>query len=133
MSYSHGGAVNTRWKISLAVIVGVVMGVAGIEIARAAAKPPAYLVVEYEITDAAGFKTYVQDSNAIKSSRVFLARHANGTPLSGEPPKWIGILEFPSVEDALAYDASPEYTELKANRDKSTKWRSFVVEGVQSK
>jgi len=31
---------------------------------------------------------------------------------------------------ALAFDSSPEYTALKAIRDKSTKWRSFVVEGL---
>ncbi len=122
---------STHWKIFLAVVVGAIIGAASVEMARAAAKPPGYLVVEYEITDPAGFKNYIQGSNAIKSSRVFLARHAKGTPLSGEPPKWIGIIEYPSVEDALAHDSSPEYAALKAIRDKSTKWRSFVVEGVQ--
>ena len=121
---------TTNWKISLAVVAGALIGAAGIELARAAAKPPAYLVVEYEITDPAGFKTYIQGSNAIKSSRVFLARHAKGTSLSGEPPKWVGIIQYPSVEEALAHDASPEYAALKPIRDKSTKWRSFVVEGV---
>jgi uncharacterized protein (DUF1330 family) len=39
-------------------------------------------------------------------------------------------LQYPSLEDALAFDSSPEYTALKAVRDKSTKWRSFVVEGL---
>lgn len=123
---------TTNWKISLAVVAGALIGAAGIELARAGAKPPGYLVVEYEITDPAGFKTYLQGSNAIKSSRVFLARHAKGTSLSGEPPKWIGIIQYPSVEDALAYDASPEYVALKPLRDKSTKWRSFVVEGMSN-
>ncbi len=123
---------SINWKISLAVLAGAIIGAAGIEMARAAAKPPGYLVVEYEITDPAGFKTLLQGSNAIKSSRVFLARHAKGTSLSGEPPKWIGIVQYPSVEEALAYDASPEYAALKPIRDKSTKWRSFVVEGIQN-
>ena len=123
---------NINWKISLAVVAGAIIGAASIEMARAAAKPPGYLVVEYEITDAAGFKTYLQGSNALKSSRVFLARHAKGTPLSGEPPKWIGIIQYASIEEALAYDASPEYAALKPIRDKSTKWRSFVVEGMQN-
>jgi uncharacterized protein (DUF1330 family) len=121
---------SINWKISLAVVAGAIIGAAGIEFARAATKPPGYLVVEYEITDPAGFKTYVQGSNAIKSSRIFLARHAKGTPLSGEPPRWIGIIQYPGVEEALAYDTSPEYAALKPIRDKSTKWRSFVVEGV---
>jgi len=34
------------------------------------------------------------------------------------------------LEDALAFDSSPAYTALQAIRDKSTKWRSFVVEGL---
>ena len=121
---------NVQSKICLALVAGAVVGAAGIEWARAAAKPAGYLVVEYEITDPAGFKTYVQESNALKSSRVFLARHAKGTSLSGEPPKWIGIIQYASVEEALAHDASPEYAALKPLRDKSTKWRSYVVEGM---
>jgi uncharacterized protein (DUF1330 family) len=123
---------SINWKMCLAVIAGAIIGAAGIEMARAGAKPPGYLVVEYEITDPAGFKTYLQGSTAIKSSRVFLARHAKGTSLSGESPKWIGIIQYSTVEDALAYDASPEYAALKPIRDKSTKWRSFVVEGMQN-
>jgi uncharacterized protein (DUF1330 family) len=121
---------NLHWKISLAVVTGAIIGAGGIELARAGSKPPAYLVVEYEITDPAGFKSYIQGSNAIKSSRVFLARHAKGTSLSGEVPKWIGIVQYASVEEALAYDASAEYAALKPIRDKSTRWRSFVVEGL---
>ena len=122
---------SAYWKTFLAVVAGAIMGAAAIELARAAAKPPGFLIVEYEITDPAGFKTYLQGSNAIKSSRVFLARHAKGTPLSGEPPKWIGIIQYASVEEALAYDASPEHAALKPIRDMSTKWRSFVIEGTQ--
>lgn len=123
---------STNWKLLLAVVAGSIIGAVGIEMARAAAKPPGYLVVEYEIIDPAGFKIYLQGSSAIKSSRTFLARHAKGTTLSGEPPKWIGIIQYPSVEEALAYDSSPEYAALKPIRDKSTKWRSFVVEGMQN-
>jgi uncharacterized protein (DUF1330 family) len=52
--------------------------------------------------------------------------------LSGEPPKWIGILQYPSLEDAIAFDSSPEYSALKSIRDKSTKWRSFVLEGLEN-
>lgn len=31
---------------------------------------------------------------------------------------------------AAAFDSSPDYTALKPIRDRSTKWRSFVVEGL---
>lgn len=88
------------------------------------------MVVEYEISDHAGFEEFIKGDAAIHGPRIFLARHAKGVSLSGEPPKWIGIIQFPSVEDAVAFDTSPEFTALKPIRDKSTKWRSFVVGGL---
>jgi probable addiction module antidote protein len=42
------------------------------------------MVVEYEITDPVGFRAYIKRADAIHSSRIFLARHAKGTSLSGE-------------------------------------------------
>ena len=56
---------STNWKLLLAVVAGSIIGAVGIEMARAAAKPPGYLVVEYEIIDPAGFKIYLQGSSAI--------------------------------------------------------------------
>jgi uncharacterized protein (DUF1330 family) len=121
---------NSKMQLLLAVVGGVVIGAFGVGLAWAKAKPPAYMVVEYEITDDAGFDEFIKGDEKIQSPRIFLARHAKGVSLSGEPPKWIGILQFPSVEDALAFDSSPEFTALKPIRDKSTKWRSFVVKGL---
>ena len=119
-----------KMQLLLTALVGVVIGASAVGVAWAKTKPPAYMVVEYEITDAAGFEEFIKGDAAIHRPRVFLARHAKGVSLSGEPPKWIGILQFPSVEDALAFDSSPEFTALKPIRDKSTKWRSFVINGI---
>lgn len=121
---------NSTAKFLIAVIGGVVIGAFGVGLAWATAKPSAYLVVEYEITDGAGFEEFIEGDAKVHSPRIFLARHAKGVSLSGEPPKWIGIVQFPSVEDALAFDSSPEFTALKPIRDKSTKWRSYVVKGL---
>jgi uncharacterized protein (DUF1330 family) len=121
---------NSKMQLLLAVVGGLVMGAFGVGLAWAKAKPPAFMVVEYEITDAAGFEEFITGDERIPSPRIFLARHAKGVSLSGEPPKWIGILRYSSVEDALAFDSSPEFTALKPIRDKSTKWRSLVVKGL---
>ena len=107
---------NTAAKLLLAGLGGLGVGVVAAEWAHASAKPM--------------FQTYIKGADAIHGSRVFLARHAKGTALSGEPPKRIGILRYPSLDDALAFDSSPEYTGLKPIRDKATHWRSFVVEGL---
>jgi uncharacterized protein (DUF1330 family) len=122
---------SSKMQLSLAVVAGVVIGASGIGLAWAKAKPPAYMVVEYEITDHAGFEEFIKRDAAIHGPRTFLARHAKGVSLSGEPPKWIGIVQFPSVEEAVKFDTSPEFTALKPIRDKSTVWRSFVVGGLE--
>ena len=119
-----------RTQIWLAVAIGIVIGVTGIEIVRAAGKPPAYMVVEYEITDRDAFQAYIKGANAIPTSRIFLARHAKGVTLSGDPPKWIGILKYSSLDEALAFENSSEYQALIATRDKGTNWRAYVVEGL---
>jgi uncharacterized protein (DUF1330 family) len=97
---------------------------------NAADKPAAYMVVEYEVTDRAAFQAYVKEANALPTSRVFLARHAKATALAGDAPKWVGILKYPSLEDALAFENSAEYHARIALRDRGTKWRAYVVEGV---
>jgi uncharacterized protein (DUF1330 family) len=96
-------------------------------------EPVGYMVIEYEVTDQAGYREYLKASAALRASGIggtFLVRGASGVGLSGEPPKTIAIIQFQSTGAAIAFDASPEYSALKANRDKSINWRSFVVEGV---
>ena len=88
------------------------------------------MVVEYEITDRDAFQAYIKGANAIPTSRIFLARHAKGVTLSGDPPKWIGILRYSSLDEALAFENSSEYQALIPTRDKGTKWRAYVVEGL---
>ncbi|CAN5324701.1 hypothetical protein BH10PSE17_BH10PSE17_00910 [soil metagenome] len=97
------------------------------------AEAPGYIVIEYEVIDAAGYQAYLKDSKAVRDlvdSGTFLVRGAAGTSLSGEPPKTIAIIRFSSVEDAIAFDSSPEYAALKPGRDRALKWRSFVVPGL---
>lgn len=127
----HSGIVM-HFKLLFALITGTVIGAAGVHVSEALEPPPAYLVVEYEITDPVGWREYLTGMSSVPGNRTFLARHAEGISLSGEPPKWIGILKYPNLRDALSYDSSPEYAALKPVRDKSTKWRAYVVEGVDA-
>ena len=100
-------------------------------ISSAQSKPAAFLVAEFEVTDPTGWKAYQEGARAMPpSGGVFLARAATGTGLAGAPPKTITIVQFPTVDDAIAFDSSPAYTALKPLRDKSSNWRSYVVEGL---
>jgi uncharacterized protein (DUF1330 family) len=124
-------AMKSWWQVLVVGAIGAAIGVAGIrQVVAEVAKPPAYMVVEYEIADREAFQTYIEGVNALPTSRVFLARHAKGTTLSGEAPKWIGIVKYPSLEEALAFENSPQYQALVASRDKGAKWRAYVVEGL---
>lgn len=120
---------NTSAKLAITTAVGVLIGAAGIDGINAQPKPPAYLIVEFEITDPAGWKEYVDGARANPSGE-FIVRAAKGTKLSGQPPKTITIVKFATIEDALAFDSSPQYAALKPLRDKSSNWRSYVVEGL---
>ena len=122
---------NSAAKLVLAAMAGVVIGASGIGVTKAQTRAPGYLVVEFEVTDPVGWKTYVDGARANPSGGIFLVRAAKGTSLAGEQPKTITIVQFPSVEDAVAFDSSPQYAALKPIRDKSSKWRSYVVEGIQ--
>lgn len=117
-------------KLTFAALGGVLIGAFGIEATRAQSKPPAFVVAEFEVTDPVAWKTYTDGARANPSGGTFLVRAARGTSLSGDQPKTITIVQFASIEEAMAFDASPAYTALKPTRDRSSNWRSYVVEGV---
>lgn len=51
--------------------------------------------------------------------------------LEGEPPKgYVVVIGFDSVEKARAWSDSPAYTAIGPFRQRSTKSRLFLVEGV---
>jgi uncharacterized protein (DUF1330 family) len=121
---------NANLKVIAAALAGIAIGAVGIENIRAQTKPPGYTVVEFEVTDPVGWKNYTDAARALPSTGTFIVRGTKGTALAGERPKSITIIKFPTVDDALAFDASPAYAALKANRDKSSNWRSYAVEGL---
>ena len=104
---------NTAIKFSIAVLSGVVIGAFGAEATRAQTKPPAYVVAEFEVTDPVAWNTYTNRARANPSGGVFLVRAAKGTSLAGEQPKTITIVQFASIDEAIAFDASPAYAALK--------------------
>jgi uncharacterized protein (DUF1330 family) len=121
----------SRKIVAAALVVAVAAGV-GFAVVPVGAqpKPPGYLVVEFQVTDPVGWKAYVDAARALPSSGKPIVRATKGVALTGPEPKTISIFRFPSVEEALAFDSSPGYVALKAARDNSSNWRSYVVEGL---
>lgn len=122
---------KTHYTLAVTLVAGIAIGAFGVKSIQAQSKPPGYIVVELEITDPAGFKSYGDAARALPSTGgTFIVQRSKGIALAGERPKLITIVKFPSVDDAVAFDASPGYAALKAVRDKSSNWRSYAVEGL---
>jgi uncharacterized protein (DUF1330 family) len=122
--------VNSNLKLLGAALAGFAICAAAVESVQAQSKPPGYMVIEFQVTDPVGWKSYVDAARALPTTGTFFVRATKGVPLAGETPKTITLIKFPSVDEALAFDASPAYVALKGTRDKSSNWRSYVVEGV---
>jgi uncharacterized protein (DUF1330 family) len=94
---------------------------------------PAYLIVEVEVTDPAGYDDYknmVPPTLAAYGGR-FVVRGGECATLEGTwQPKRVVVLEFPSVARAKEWWGSPEYSAAKALRQRTAKTRMIVVEGV---
>jgi uncharacterized protein (DUF1330 family) len=94
----------------------------------------AYVVVQIEVEDAVGYERYkamVQPTIALHGGR-YLARGGRVETLEGSwlPPRLV-ILEFPSLENARSWWASPAYAEAKALRQATSRTEMIVVEGVE--
>jgi uncharacterized protein (DUF1330 family) len=119
-------------KIMLAVVVGAAVGAAAVHGLHAQAKPKAYQVTELEIIDAAAWKDFVQAVRATQQAASGRnLRTANGKVVAfvGDPPKHVGITEFDSLDQAVAYRNSPAFKDLDPLRNKAIKIvRQYTVE-----
>lgn len=93
----------------------------------------AYVVVEVDIRDAEAFAAYRRlglPTIAEYGGRV-LARSDDAVPLEGQwRPRRIVIVEFPSVEAARSWHASPGYQAARQLRLHAGITRSVALEGL---
>jgi uncharacterized protein (DUF1330 family) len=124
---------KTRYAVALSMIAGAALGGAAIQGLHAQAKLKAYSIAEVEVTNASAQPGYLPDvRKAIEQSHGRSLRTLNGRIVSvegGTPPKNLAIVEWDSVDDALAFYKSKAWTDLAPQRDKSQKTiRRYVVE-----
>jgi uncharacterized protein (DUF1330 family) len=91
-----------------------------------------YMIGEIEITDQ---KTYDEYRGKVLATieqygGKFIARGGKVEGLEGAKPNRIVILEFPTFEQASKWYHSPEYAPLITLRQKGSKGRLMLVEGV---
>jgi uncharacterized protein (DUF1330 family) len=119
-------------RLVLAGIIGVSLGAVVAPVLYAQAGPPAYLVAEIDVTDAALYKQYLDKGGPLyaKFTGRFLVRGGTIETFAGEPPKRSVIAVFDSLAQARAFRDSPAYQELVPLRDRASTFRAYIVEGV---
>jgi uncharacterized protein (DUF1330 family) len=119
-----------RYGVAMVMCVATALGAAAVTGLRAQPKPPVYIVIEVsEMLDAEAFAKAV--STAPTFDGRYIIRSQKVTALDGEaPPTRFVVLAFDSEEKAKVWRDSPAIKEVNAVRLRTTKSRSFMVDGL---
>jgi uncharacterized protein (DUF1330 family) len=93
----------------------------------------AYLIAEIEVTDPAAFEEYRKrvPATIAQYGGRYLVRGGQVDALEGGwSPKRMVVLEFPSLAQAQKWYRSPEYRPLIELRQKGSKGKVILVEGM---
>jgi uncharacterized protein (DUF1330 family) len=93
----------------------------------------AFVVVQVDVKDPARYEAYkaMVPPSLQKYGGRFVVRGGQVHVMEGTwAPKRFVLVEFPSVERAKAWWASPEYAEAKALRQATADSHLIIVEGV---
>ena len=94
---------------------------------------PAYIIVQVDVTDAAGYAEYkdMVPSSLAAYGGKFTVRGGACETLEGTwSPKRIVVLEFPDMSRAKQWWASDEYRAARELRQRTARTELIVVEGV---
>jgi uncharacterized protein (DUF1330 family) len=124
---------KTTSKLALALLAGVAIGALAMKGLNAQAKPPAYVINEVEIIDEAAFKEFtpkVVESVKAAGGKFLTRGSGQIIPLDGQAPKRVNMQVYESMEKAQAWRASAAWKDLTPLREKATKMRAYIVEGI---
>jgi uncharacterized protein (DUF1330 family) len=127
---------KTRYTLALSVLAGAALGTAAVQGLHAQAKPKAYTVSEAETLDAAAAAAFTPALEAAQSAAGGHTLHTRGgriVTLDGPAaPKRVSIIEWDSLEHALAFYKSKAWNDLTPQMDKAIKTiRRYAVEAVK--
>jgi uncharacterized protein (DUF1330 family) len=123
---------NTMSKIVIAAVAGAALGAAAMQGLHAQAKLKAYSIGELEVIGAMDPSYLPTVRKAIEEGHGHTLRTLGGQVVSieGAPaPKNVAIIEWDSVDDAVAFYKSKAWIDLAPQRDQAQKTiRRYVVE-----
>ena len=123
---------RSTYKLAIALAAAAAIGGAAIQGLHAQAKPLAYVITEVTITDEAAFKEFAAKTDATIApfGGKRLVRGGKVVALDGEAPKRVIVVVYDSMEKAQAQRDSAAWKALLPMRNKATKTREYMVEGV---
>ena len=125
---------RSNFRIAMVLFAGVAIGAIAVQGLHAqGAKLKAYAVGESDVLDAKALTAYLPAARkAIAEAHGRVLRTAVGRVVQIEgssPPASVALVEWDSLEDAVAFYKSKAWTDLAPQRDKAVKVvRRFVVE-----
>ena len=125
---------RSNFRIAMVLFAGVAIGAIAVQGLHAqGAKLKAYGIVENEVLDASAQAAYlpaVRKAVAAAHGRPLFTTLGRVVQIEGAPaPKSIGITEWDSVDDAVAFYKSKAWADLAPQRDKAVKLiRRYAVE-----
>jgi uncharacterized protein (DUF1330 family) len=123
---------NTKSKIVIAAVAGAALGAAAMQGLHAQAKLKAYSIGELEPLGAGLQPAYltavrkaITDAHGRSLRTLGRVEHIEGAAA----PKRVAIIEWDSLDDAVAFYKSKAWTDLAPEREKAQKTiRRYVVE-----
>ena len=118
------------------MLAGVALGATAIKGLYAQAKPPTYVVIDIsDVTDPEGFKAVTSSAAASPAGAAalggrYVIQTETTTALDGTPPKRFVVLAFDSKDKAQGWANAADIKAINAIRAKTTKSRSFIVDGL---
>jgi uncharacterized protein (DUF1330 family) len=125
---------KTNYKLALAVLAGVSIGIAGAETihAQQAKAPPAYVIAEVDVQDPTAFQEYAAQvpETLAPFHGHYLVRGGKVQAVEGEVPQRVVVIAFESAEKARGWYDSPNYAAIRPIRQSSAKSHIVIAEGI---
>jgi uncharacterized protein (DUF1330 family) len=125
---------HTRYLMTATALAICGLGAGALQAQSTTRAPaPAYVVVEFKLTDPEGIKPYAERAEATFKAYGgrLLVRGGTVVPLEGVAPKpRVVIIAFDSLAKARAWYGSPAYAQILPIRLRSGEADTYIVEGV---
>jgi uncharacterized protein (DUF1330 family) len=133
-SRSDHHSTQSRAIVALSALVGFAAGAATVHGLHAQSQPPGYAVIELDVQQPEEFeKEFVPLATKAVTDQhgKFLAPPGPTTTIEGKPSKQAAVIEFESVDRAVATFGSAAYRDALKIGDRYARFQIFAVQDAE--